>query len=77
MPRGKSCPACSGHRYVETLTGPVDCPRCVRYYGCARRGCDSVNPDYLSFGAHGKSWCLGHRPLWARIRVWWQERGSW
>lgn len=45
-----------------------------RLYGCARRGCDAVNPDYLNFGAHGKSWCLHHRPLRARLRVWWQER---
>lgn len=45
-----------------------------RFYGCAKRGCDAVNPDYLSFGAHGKSWCLHHRPLRARLRVWWQER---
>jgi hypothetical protein len=50
--------------------------RTFRLYGCARRGCDAVNPDYLAFGAHGKSWCLGHRPLLARLRVWWQERSA-
>jgi hypothetical protein len=47
-----------------------------RFYGCARRGCDAVNPSHLSFGAHGKSWCLHHRPWRARLRVWWQERRS-
>jgi hypothetical protein len=44
-------------------------------YGCAKRGCDAMNPDYLAFGTRdGKSWCLGHIPLRARIRLWWQER---
>ena len=34
-----------------------------RYYGCARWGCDAVNPDYLSYGTKdGRSWCLHHRP---------------
>lgn len=33
-----------------------------RYYGCAKWGCDAVNPDYASYGALGRSWCLHHRP---------------
>lgn len=34
-----------------------------RYYGCARWGCDAVNPDYQSYGTKdGRSWCLHHRP---------------
>lgn len=33
-----------------------------RYYGCARWGCDAVNPDFQSYGAEGRSWCLHHRP---------------
>lgn len=34
-----------------------------RYYGCARWGCDAVNPDYQSYGtSDGRSWCLHHRP---------------
>ena len=41
-----------------------------RHYGCARRGCDKVNPDYLSYGAYGKSWCLGHAPWRVRLRRW-------
>jgi hypothetical protein len=41
-----------------------------RYYGCAKRGCDAANPAYLSYGAYGKSWCLGHPPLRIRIRRW-------
>jgi hypothetical protein len=44
-----------------------------RLFGCAKRGCDAINPDWRAFGAHGKSWCLHHRPLRARLRVWWQE----
>lgn len=40
-----------------------------RLYGCARRGCDAVNPDYLSFGARGKSWCLGHIPFLVRLKM--------
>lgn len=47
----------------------------TRKYGCAKRGCDAVNPAYLSFKAsNGKGYCLGHRPLRSRIRCWWQER---
>lgn len=45
-----------------------------RLYGCARHGCDTVNPDYLAFGGCGKSWCLNHKPLRSRLRLWWQER---
>jgi hypothetical protein len=45
-----------------------------RFYGCARRGCDRVNPDWWSFGARGKSWCLDHRPLLTRLRMWLRER---
>jgi hypothetical protein len=37
--------------------------RKVKVYGCARRGCDAVNEDWKSYGAYGKSWCLGHKPL--------------
>jgi hypothetical protein len=34
-----------------------------RYYGCARWGCNAVNPDYLCYGTRdGRSWCLHHRP---------------
>jgi hypothetical protein len=46
-----------------------------RLYGCAKRGCDAVNPDYLAFGTRdGRTWCLDHRPLLSRVLVWWQER---
>lgn len=49
--------------------------RTWRLYGCAKRGCDAVNPDYLSFGArNGKGYCLHHIPFRSRLRVWWQER---
>lgn len=37
-------------------------------YGCARRGCDAVNPPWASYGAYGKSWCLHHVPLRVRLR---------
>lgn len=44
--------------YVHTANG-----RTWRLYGCAKRGCDAVNPDYLAFGSHnGKSYCLHHVP---------------
>lgn len=54
--------------YTHTANG-----RTWRLYGCARRGCDAVNPDYLAFGSGGKTWCLAHPPRRARIRLWWQE----
>lgn len=56
-------------RYIAERNGME-----FRLYGCAKRGCDTVNPDYLAFGGLGKSWCLRHRPLRSRLRVWWQER---
>jgi hypothetical protein len=56
-----------------THTSP-DGARTWRLYGCAKRGCDAVNPAYLSFGAGNKGYCLGHIPLRSRLRVWWQER---
>lgn len=57
-------------RYVHQIGGKT-----FRLYGCAKRGCDAVNPDYWAFGSRdGKSWCLHHRPLRSRLRVWWQER---
>jgi hypothetical protein len=43
--------------------------------GCAKRGCCAVNPPWEQFGTRdGKTWCLGHIPLRARLRVWWQEQ---
>jgi hypothetical protein len=49
--------------------------RTFRVYGCAKRGCDRVNPDYQSFGSRGgKGYCLDHVPLRARVRLWWQAR---
>jgi hypothetical protein len=52
---------------IYTHTSP-DGSRMWRLYGCAKRGCDAVNPDYLSYGAYGKGWCLHHTPLRIRIR---------
>jgi hypothetical protein len=52
-------------RYTHTANG-----RTWKLYGCAKRGCDAVNPDYLSFGAsNGKGYCLGHVPLHVRFRM--------
>lgn len=49
--------------------------RTWRLYGCAKRGCDTVNLDYEAFGTReDKSYCLGHIPLRSRLRLWWQER---
>lgn len=50
--------------------GSTDAPTSagIRMYGCAKRGCDAVNPSYLSYGAYGKSWCLHHPPLRVRVR---------
>lgn len=42
--------------------------RRIKWFGCARRGCDAVNPDYLAYGAYGKTWCLHHAPLRIRLR---------
>lgn len=42
--------------------------RTWKLYGCAKRGCDRINPDYESYGAYGKSWCLHHPPLRVRLR---------
>lgn len=47
-----------------------DGKRIFRLYGCAKRGCDRVNPDYESYGAYGMSWCLHHVPLRIRLRRW-------
>lgn len=50
--------------------------RKFKYFRCAK--CGTVNPDYLTFAAgrfdRPKYYCLGHVPLWSRIRLWWQER---
>jgi hypothetical protein len=48
-------------RYVSSRIGGSPCR--------ARRGCDAVNPDYLSFGARDKSWCLHHIPLLVRLKM--------
>jgi hypothetical protein len=45
----------------------------ARVYGCAKRGCDAVNRAWESYGAYGKSWCLGHVPLRVRLRRWFGE----
>lgn len=45
-----------------------------RLYGCARRGCDKVVPDYWVFESRGSTYCLLHVPLLARLRVAWRER---
>lgn len=50
-----------------------DGKRIFRLYGCARRGCDRINPDYESYGAYGKSWCLDHVPLRIRLRRWLED----
>jgi hypothetical protein len=44
--------------------------RRVKWFGCAKRGCDAVNPDHWAYGAYGKSWCLDHPPLRIRLRRW-------
>lgn len=48
-------------------------------YGCCKRGCDAVNPDYLSFGVGWppRSYCLHHIPRRVRIRMWlWEKRAT-
>lgn len=52
-------------RYLHSANG-----RTWRLYGCAKRGCDRINPDWESYGAYGKSWCLGHAPLRIRLQRW-------
>lgn len=52
------------------LTPSPDGSRHWRLYGCARRGCDAVSPDYESYGAYGKSWCFKHIPRRIRFRRW-------
>jgi hypothetical protein len=57
-------------KYTHTANG-----RTWNLYGCAKRGCDRINPDYLSFGTReGLGYCLNHIPLRSRLRLWWQER---
>lgn len=58
-------------QYTHTANG-----RTWRLYGCAKRGCDAVNPDYMSFGAGDVGYCLHHIPVRLRLRLWWQERKS-
>ena len=43
--------------------------RRVKWFGCAKRGCDAVNPDHWSYRAYGKTWCLHHPPLRMRLRL--------
>lgn len=46
-----------------------------KVYGCAKRGCDAVNPAYLSFGTReGKGYCLHHIPWRSRLRLWKQDK---
>lgn len=40
-----------------------------KLFGCAKRGCDAVNPDHAAFGARGKSWCLNHVPVLVRLKM--------
>ena len=46
--------------------------RGFKLFGCAKRGCDKVNPDYLAFGSGDKTYCLDHKPWRARWRLWLQ-----
>lgn len=48
-----------------------------KLFGCAKRGCDQVNPDWRAFGSSGKTYCLDHIPLRSRARLWWQEQVHW
>ncbi len=41
--------------------------------GCAKRGCCAVNSPWLTFSSGTSTYCLGHIPLVARARIWWQE----
>jgi hypothetical protein len=52
-----------------TYTAPSGA-RTWKLYGCAKRGCDRINLDYMAYGAYGKSWCLKHPPLRIRLRRW-------
>lgn len=40
-----------------------------RLYGCAKRGCDAVNPDYEAFGVGDRSYCLHHIPFLTRMKM--------
>lgn len=52
-------------QYTHTSNG-----RTWKLYGCAKDGCDAVNPDYLSCGVGERSYCLHHIPLrYRRLRV--------
>lgn len=46
--------------------------RAIKHFTCAK--CRTVNPDFLTFGARGKHYCLGHIPLLTRARLWLRER---
>lgn len=48
--------------------------RTWKLFGCAKRGCDKVSPDYLSVGVGDKGYCIDHVPLFARLRMRWQDR---
>ena len=45
-------------RYTHASNG-----RTWELFGCAKRGCDAVNPGYLSFGVGDQGYCLHHIPL--------------
>lgn len=57
--------------YTHTANG-----RTWRLYGCAKHGCDRISPDYASFKARGKGYCLDHLPLRTKIWLWWKERSA-
>lgn len=44
-----------------------------KYFGCAKRGCDKVNPDYLAFESgwprKPKTWCLNHIPKLVKLKM--------
>lgn len=46
--------------------------RRVQYFTCTR--CGKTNPDYLTFGARKRHYCLNHIPRTTRIRMWLRER---
>jgi hypothetical protein len=51
--------------YTHTANG-----RTWRLYGCAKRGCDRISPDYMSFGTKGgKGYCLDHIPRLVKFKM--------
>lgn len=44
-----------------------------KYFGCCKRHCNAINPDYLAFGVGintDHTYCLHHIPRYIKVKMW-------